>query len=303
MRFFNLSNIKLKTILFTVIVSYCAILFSGCSAGSKGLLTITPTQYFYSAKEQLETIEERDYDARDLDEIIRVLENAEKDAKKGEIIDKSRLYLTLACTLKARKQYQSALMKGEYLANRAAPFYVVNTKDVKETLRTAKKWLRACKAKFKTNSLRADLLFVEAIYYTQKMLTQHSREKADSLKIAIESFRQALGIAPDYKSDFKLFGKTQTARELRLKLIETLAIGGHLIEAYALLSEYEFAPISPVSGSTSVQDFAWNHTKGLVLAMMGRHNEAIDTLTPFKIIQPQDYPLVDEALWGIRRRF
>ncbi len=292
-----------KYALFLFISAYCAVFFSGCSAGQKGLLTITPTQYFYSAKEQLETIDERAYEIRDLDEIIRVLENAEKDAKKSEIIDKSRLYLVLANTLKARKQYQNSLMKGEYLANRAEPFYVVNTKEVKETLRTAKKWLRSCRSTFKTNSLVPDLNFVEGLYYTQKMLTQHSREKQGSLAEAIKAFRTCAGMAPDYKSDFRIFGKTQTIRELRLKLVETLALGKQLFEAHALLSEFNFAPISTIPGATDKQDYAWNHMNGLVLAMMGQYEEAAELLNIFKIVSPQEYPMVDEALWVLEGVF
>jgi hypothetical protein len=286
-----------STTTFLIIVSALAIYLSGCSAGQKGLLTITPTQYFFSAKEQLETIDERNYEIRDLDEIIRVLENAEKDAKKSDIIDKSRMYLCLAHTLKARKQYQTALYKGEYLANRAEPFYIVNTKDVKETLRTAKKWLRICEAQFKTNSLKADLQYVKGMYYLQKMLTQHSREKKESLDLAVESLRRCMGLAPEFKADFRLFGKDQTNREVRLKLIELLALGNQQEEAYGLLSEYTFAPISPVSGTTDYHDFAWQQMKGFVLATMGRYREAALVLERFKIVKPQDYPLVDEAIW------
>jgi tetratricopeptide (TPR) repeat protein len=270
---------------------------SGCSPAGDGMLQITPQQYFYSAKEQLETIDERAYEIRDLDEIIRVLENAEKDATKSEIIDKSRLYLCLANTLKARKQYQNSLMKGEYVANRAAPFYIVNTKDVKETLRDAKKWLRMCNAQFKTSVLIPDLNYVTGMYYLQKVLTQHSSEKRESLDIAVESLRRCLGMAPDYQSDFRLFGKVQTTREVRLKLVELLAIGNQQEEAYALLSEFSFAPISPVAGSTSYEDFSWHKMNGFVLATMGKYEEAAAALERFKIIAPQDYPQVDEALW------
>lgn len=282
---------------FVFVATALALYLSGCSAGQKGLLTITPTQYFFSAKEQLETIDERNYEVRDLDEIIRVLENAEKDAKKSDIIDKSRLYLCLAQTLKARKQYQTSLYKGEYLANRAEPFYIVNTKDVKETLRIAKKWLRICEAQFKTSTLKADLQYVKGMYYLQKMLTQHSREKKESLDIAVESLRRCMGLAPEFKADFRLFGKDQTNREVRLKLIEVLALGNQQEEAYALLSEYSFAPISPVAGTTDYHDFAWHQMKGFVLATMGRYKEAASILERFKIVKPQDYPLVDEALW------
>lgn len=277
--------------------SFTAISFSGCSAGQKGLLQITPEQYFYSAKEKLETIDERNYEIRDLDEIIRVLENAEKDAKKTEIIDKSRMYLLLANVLKARKLYQNSLMKGEYVANRAEPFFVVNTKEVKETLRTAGKWLRTCNAQFKTTSLIPDLHFVRGLYHSMKMLTQHSREKRESLELAIESFRRCYGMSPAYKSDFRLFGRFQTTREVRLKLIETLALGGQQADAYGLLNEFTFAAISPVSGATDFQDFAWHHMRGFVLAMMGRYLEAADVLEKFKIVFPQDYPQVDEVLW------
>lgn len=274
-----------------------AITFSGCSAGQKGLLQITPEQYFYSAKEKLETIDERDYEIRDLDEIIRVLENAEKDAKKTEIIDKSRMYLLLANVMKAKKLYQNSLMKGEYVANRAEPFFVVNTKEVKETLRIAGKWLRTCNAQFKTSSLLPDLNFVRGMFYSMKMLTQHSREKKESLEAAIEFYRRCYGMAPAYKSDFRLFGRNQTPREVRLKLAETLALGGQQADAYGLLSEFAFAAISPVSGATDYQDFAWHHMRAFTLAMMGRYLQAAEILEKFKIIVPQDYPQVDEALW------
>jgi hypothetical protein len=283
--------------LYIVTVTAISIYLSGCSAGQEGLLRITPQQYFYSAKEQLEVIDERNYEIRDLDEIIRVLENAEKDATKSDIIDRSRLYLCLTNTLKARKQYQNSLMKGEYVANRAAPFYVVDTKDVKESLRTAKKWLRICEAQLKTEDLIADLHYVKGLYYMQKMLTQHSREKKESLDIAVESYRRCMGLAPDYESDFRLFKKTQTTREVRLKLAEVLALGNQQEEAYALLSEFNFAPISPIAGSTAYEDFAWHKMNGFVLATMGKYREAAAALEKFKIINPQDFPLVDEALW------
>lgn len=276
---------------------YATITLSGCSAGQKGLLTITPEQYLSSAKESLETIDERNYEIRDLDEIIRVLENAEKDGKKTETIDRSRMYLCLALTLKARKLYQNSLMKGEYMANRAEPFFVVNTQDVKETLRTANKWLRSCDAQFKTAALIPDLNYIRGLYYTQKMLTQHSREKKDSLDTAVLAFRRCLGMAPAYKSDFKLFTRTQTPREVRLRMIEALALGGQQADAYGLLSEFTFSAISPVSGATDMQDFAWHHMQGFVLAMMGKYEQAAQILEKFKIVAPQDYPLTDEALW------
>ena len=167
----------LKTGIYFIIACYLAITLSGCQGGATGLISITPEQYLASAKEQFETMDERDYEIRDLDEIIRVLENAEKGAKKSETIDRSRMYLTLLYTMKARKQYQNALMKGEYIANRPEPFYTINTKDVKETLRTAKKWLRQTNSTFKTKAILADFNYVKGIYYTQKMLTQQSRER------------------------------------------------------------------------------------------------------------------------------
>lgn len=289
---------KLLAALFCIcVVTWISIALSGCSAGQKGLLTITPEQYFYSAKESLETIDERNYEIRDLDEIIRILENAEKDAKKSDIIDKSRMYLVLANTLKARKLYQTALMKGEYVANRAEPFFVVNTKEVKETLRIANKWLRSCNAQFKTNLLQADLNFVRGLYFTQKMLTQHSRERKESLETAVKALRRCLGQAPDFKADFRLFGRDQTTREVRMRLIEALALGGQQADAYGLLSEYGFSAIAPAPGTTDIQDAAWNHLRGMTLAMMGRYEEAVEVLEKFKIIVPQDYPQVDEALW------
>jgi tetratricopeptide (TPR) repeat protein len=135
------------------------------------------------------------------------------------------------------------------------------------------------------------------MYYLQKMLTQHAREKKDSLKISIESLRRCMGMAPDFEADFKLFGRVQTRREVRLKLIEALAFANQQTQAYALLSEYDFAPISPVSGSTAYQDFAWHHMHGFVLATMGKLNKAAEVLNKFKIVAPQDYANVDEALW------
>ena len=223
-----------KSFCVLIAVAACSAFLSGCAAGKSGLMQITPQQYFYSAKEKLETINERAYDIRDLDEIIRVLQSAEKDAKSGEIIDKSRLYLVLACSLKARKQYQSNILKGEYLANRPEPFFVLDVKPVQETLREAKKWLRSCEAGWKTKSLDADLQFVKGYYYTQKMLTQKGSEHRESLWMAANAFRRCIGIAPDYKSDFRLFGKELTPREVRLKLIECLALGGEVAETGAL---------------------------------------------------------------------
>mgnify|MGYP002348460221 CR=1 FL=1 len=297
MAFLSAARRPLSVLAYICTIAWLASVLGGCSAGQKGLLTITPEQYFYSAKESLETIDERNYEIRDLDEIIRILENAEKDAKKSDIIDTSRMYLVLANTLKARKLYQTALMKGEYVANRAEPFFVVNTKDVKETLRIANKWLRSCNAQFKTSMLQADLNFVRGLYLTQKMLTQHSRERKASLNEAVLALRRCLGQAPSFKADFRLFGRDQTVREVRMRLIETLALGGQQAEAYALLNEYSFAAARPAPGTTDIQDAAWNHMRGLTLAMMGRYEEAAEVLEKFKIVVPQDYPQVDEALW------
>ena len=270
---------------------------SGCSGGANGLISITPEQYLASAKEQFETMDERDYEVRDLDEIIRILENAEKNAKKSETIDKSRMYLTLLHTMKARKQYQNALMKGEYVANRPEPFFTINTKEVKETLRTAKKWLRLTNSTFKTKAVLPDLNYIKGIYYTQKMLTQQSRERQESLDEAIMSFRRCLGMAPDYKGEFKLFGMAQTSREVKLKLIECLAEGGMAADAYGILSEFNFAPIIPISGANEKYDYQWIHMKALVLASMGMYEEAAETLNRFKVVSPVDYPMVDESIW------
>lgn len=270
---------------------------SGCSGGANGLISITPEQYLASAKEQFETMDERDYEIRDLDEIIRILENAEKNAKKSETIDKSRMYLTLLHTMKARKQYQNAVMKGEYVANRPEPFFTINTKEVKETLRTAKKWLRLTNSTFKTKSVLPDLNYIKGLYYTQKMLTQQSRERQESLDEAIISFRRCLGLAPDYQGEFKLFGMPQTSREVKLKLIECLAQGGMAADAYGILSEFNFAPIIPISGANEKFDYQWIHMKALVLACMGMYEEAAETLNRFKIVSPVDYPMVDESIW------
>ncbi len=270
---------------------------SGCSGGANGLISITPEQYLASAKEQFETMDERDYEVRDLDEIIRILENAEKNAKKSETIDKSRMFLTLLHTMKARKQYQNAVMKGEYIANRPEPFFTINTKEVKETLRTAKKWLRLTNSTFKTKSVLPDLNYIKGLYYTQKMLTQQSRERQESLDEAIISFRRCLGLAPDYQGQFKLFGMQQTSREVKLKLIECLAQGGMAADAYGILSEFNFAPIIPISGANEKYDYQWLHMKALVLASMGMYEEAAETLNRFKIVSPVDYPMVDESIW------
>ncbi len=286
----------LKAALFLILVFLSANII-GCSGGANGLISITPEQYLASAKEQFETMDERDYEIRDLDEIIRILENAQKNAKKSETIDKSRMYLTLLYTMKARKQYQNALMKGEYIANRPEPFYTINTKDVRETLRTAKKWLRLTNSTFKTQAVLADLNYIKGIYYTQKMLTQQSRERQESLDEAITCFRRCLGIAPDYKGEFKLFGMTQTSREVKLKLIECLAQGGMAADAYAILSEFNFAPIIPISGANEKYDYQWIHMKALVLACMGMYEEAANTLNRFKVVSPVDYPMVDESIW------
>jgi hypothetical protein len=277
--------------LFLLITLSGLMCFTGCSAGKQGLLSITPQQYFYSAKERLEIIDERNYDIKDLDEIIRVLENAEKDAKSAEIMDKSRMYLVLANTLKARKQFMENRMKGQFIANRAQPFFTLDTKPINETLRVAKKWLRSCEAQFKSASLLADLQFVKAMYFTQKLLTQKSRERRESLWTAVDAYRRCLGAAPDYKSDFRLFGRIQGPREVRIKLIECLAYGGEVADAFFLVSEYAFSPAS------SQQDYPWIHLKGLVLAFMGRYQESQELLARFKIVPPQEYPQVDEALW------
>ena len=292
-------NIKsfLKAGIYLIIACYIVITLSGCQGGATGLLSITPEQYLASAKEQFETMDERDYEIRDLDEIIRVLENSEKNAKKSEVIDKSRMYLTLLYTIKARKQYQNALMKGEYVANRPEPFYTINTKDVKETLRTAKKWLRKTNSTFKTKAILADFNYVKGLYYTQKMLTQQSRDRQESLDEAILSFRRCLGIAPDYKGEFKLFGMPQTDREVKLKLIECMAMGGMAADAYGILSEFNFAPIIPISGANEKYDYQWIHMKALILGSMGMYEEAAETLNRFKVVSPVDYPMVDESIW------
>ena len=294
----------INVILYIIVGIYVSITLSGCS-GANGLISITPEQYLASAKEQFETIDERDYEVRDLDEIIRILENAEKNAKKSETIDISRMYLCLVNTLKARKQYRTALMKGEYIANRPEPFYTINTKEVKETLRTAKKWLRLTNSTFKTTKVLADLNYIKGIYYTQKMLTQQARERQESLDEAIESFRRCLGIAPAYKAEFRLFGMEQTAREVKLKLIECLSEGGMAADAYAILSEFSFAPVIPISGANERFDYQWNHMKGLVLACMGMYEEAAEVLSRFKVVSPVDYAMVDESIWlleGVYKR-
>lgn len=271
--------------------------FSACSPGGDGLLQITPQQYFYSAKERLETIDERDYEIRDLDEIIRVLENAEKDATSTDIMDRSRLYLIVANALKARKLYQNNLLEGKYIAGRAPPLYILDLQDVKEALRDSKKWLMICEREFNSSALIPDLKFAKGLHYQQKMLTQRGSDRRESLQKAINAFRRCLGMAPDYESDFRLFRQNQTAREVRLKLIETLALGGYASEAYGILSEFNFAPFTSVAGAIGYQDYAWHHKQGLTLAMMGLFEDAAEILEPFKIITPRQYTLVDEALW------
>ena len=277
--------------LFGLVVLWFSGGLTGCSAGKQGLLQITPQQYFYSSKEKLETIDERAYEIRDLDEIIRVMENAEKDARSAEIMDKSRLYLVLLNSMKARKQFQANRLKGTYLANRPEPYYQLDTKPAQETLRVAKKWLRALEAQFKTKAILPDLHFVKALYYTQKMLTQREGEARASLWIAVDGFRRCLALAPAYKADFRLFGRLIGPREVRLRMAETLALGGELIDAYSLVADYRFSPSQPRL------DYPWAHMLGLVLAQMGRYEEAAKILSTFKIVPPQDYPPVDDALW------
>ncbi|OIP21491.1 hypothetical protein AUK22_11535 [bacterium CG2_30_54_10] len=287
----------LKFSAFLIAISALSLSLSGCSAGKSGLLQITPQQYFYSAKEKLETIDERAYEIKDLEEIIRVLENAEKDAKSSEIIDKSRLYLVLANTLKARKEYMSNVLKGQYLANRPEPFYVLDIKPAQETLRIAKKWLRSCEASFKSNSLKPDLFYVKGMYYTQKLLTQQGSERRESLWTAVEAFRQCLGRAPDYKSDFRIFGRIQTPREVKLRLAECLNFGGQPGEAWTIISNYEFTPFAETIAAEPRADYPWFYMKGLTLAIMGNYDEAAKILAEFKVILPVDYPAVEEALW------
>ncbi len=292
------SRMKIRSIartltgaLFVALLAWYVTLVSGCSAGKQGLMSITPQQYFFSAKEALETIDERNYEERDLDEIIRVLMNAEKDAKKQEIIDKSRLYLVLANTLKARKQWETQRLNAKFVGGRPEPLFELDIKPIQETLRVAKKWLRSCRAGFKTNEVASDLEYVEGMYFTMKMLTQRGGERDESLWTAVDSLRHCLARTPAYKSDFRLFGRVQGPRDVRLQMIETLALGGQVTDAYELVSEYNFQPAFPR------EDLPWLHAKGLVLAMQGRFPEAIEALAHFKIVAPQDYPRVDGALW------
>lgn len=293
----QLRIIVIKVTLFIALLKVCTLLCVGCSAGKSGLLQITPQQYFYYAKEKLETIDERNYEIRDLDEIIRILENAEKDARTNEIIDKSRVYLVLANTLKAKRQYQSNLMRGIYLANRAEPFYVLDTKSVLETLRNANKWLRMCITSIKTQSIKPDLLYVTALYNAQKMLTQRGSEREKYLWLAIKAFRQCFGKYPDYKSDFKLYGRVQTTKDVKLAMAETLAYAGLPDEAWFIIHDNELTPLEQVQASDPKSDYQWLQLKGLVLAMMGQYDEALKVLSQFKIVSQQDYPKVDEALW------
>ena len=275
---------------------------SGCSAagGNTVLMQITPEQYMISAKEELETIEERDYEVRDLEEVIRVLENAEKNAKKTETIDRTRLYLILANSLLARKKYRDHTISGDYIGNNPEPFYIVDSEDVRSTLRTAKKWLRMCDSQFKTDRYKTDLNYVRGIYYTQKMLTVHERDRKEYANRAILGFRRCLGMAPGYKADFRIFSKDQTPREVRLRMAEAMAFGGMQAEAYGLISEFSFEPIVPVSGANLESDYAWQHTKGFILATMGLYKEAAKELEVFKIISPSDYMNVDEALYYLQ---
>ena len=71
----------ISVILYAIVGIFVSFTLAGCS-GANGLISITPEQYLASAKEQFETIDERDYEIRDLDEIIRILENAEKKITK-----------------------------------------------------------------------------------------------------------------------------------------------------------------------------------------------------------------------------
>lgn len=276
-----------------------SVTLSGCSAGGgqTTIMSITPEQYLASAKEQLEIIEERDYEVRDLEEVVRVLENAEKDAKRSDTMDRSRMYLTLVNSMLARKKYKDLTVKADYVGNRAEPFYVINTKEIKETLRTANKWLRMCDAEFKTAALLPDLNFVRGFYYSQKMLTVHNRERKEYLDKAIIAYRRCLGMAPDYKSDFRIFTQYQTPREVRLRMAEALALGGQQADAHGIITEFTFSPIIPVPGANQHADYVWHHTKGLVQATMGLYQEAAKTLERFKIVTPIDYMQIDDALY------
>ncbi|MBI3039495.1 hypothetical protein HYY75_10720 [bacterium] len=80
-------------------------------------------------------------------------------------------------------------------------------------------------------------------------------------------------------------------REVRLKLIECLALGGEIADAFFLVSEYSFSPAFPRD------DYPWAHIKGLVLALMADYAGASELLGKFKVVSPQDFPTVDEALW------
>jgi tetratricopeptide (TPR) repeat protein len=297
----NIKNIK-KSLVFAgfLWVAYLvSVTLSGCSAGGgqTTIMSITPEQYLASAKEQLEIIEERDYEVRDLEEVIRVLENAEKDAKRSDTMDRARMYLTLVNSMLARKKYKDLTVKADYVGSKPEPFYVINTKDIRETLRTANKWLRMCDAEFKTAALLPDLNFVRGYYYSQKMLTVHNRERKDYLDKAIGAYRRCLGLAPDYKSDFRIFTRYQTPREVRLRMAEALALGGQQADAHAIITEFTFSPIIPVPGANQHVDYVWHHTKGLVLATMGLYEEAAKTLEIFKIVTPIDYMQIDDALY------
>ncbi len=276
-----------------------AVTLSGCSAGGgqTAIMSITPEQYLASAKEQLETIEERDYEVRDLEEIVRVLENAEKDAKRSDTMDRSRLYLVLVNSMLAHKKYKDLTVKADYVGNKAEPFYVINTKEIRDILRTANKWLRMCDAEFKTAALLADLNFVRGYYYTQKMLTVHRREKKFYLDKAVMAYRRCLGLAPEYQSDFRIFTKYQTPREVRLRMAEALALGGQQADAHSIITEFTFSPIIPVPGANQHVDYFWHHTKGLVQATMGLYADAAATLEKFKIVTPVDYMQIDDALY------
>jgi tetratricopeptide (TPR) repeat protein len=297
----NIKNIKrsLTFVGFLWVAYLVSVTLSGCSAGGgqTTIMSITPEQYLASAKEQLEIIEERDYEVRDLEEVIRVLENAEKDAKRSDTMDRSRMYLTLVNSMLARKKYKDLTVKADYVGNRAEPFYVINTKEIKETLRTANKWLRMCDAEFKTAALLPDLNFVRGFYYSQKMLTVHNRERKEYLDKAIIAYRRCLGMAPDYKSDFRIFTQYQTPREVRLRMAEALALGGQQADAHGIITEFTFSPIIPVPGANQHADYVWHHTKGLVQATMGLYQEAAKTLERFKIVTPIDYMQIDDALY------
>ncbi|NLM16970.1 MAG: hypothetical protein GX221_04565 [Candidatus Riflebacteria bacterium] len=278
---------------FLSLIIFSVFLTIGCTGGD-ALVSITPEQYLNSSLEQIAVLEGTTTDVRDINEIIRVLENAEKKAKKTATIDASRMLLCLMNTLKAEKEYKNTLLKPKKTAFSTPP---PDLEPTRQCLREAKKWLRKCNSTFATKSLTGDLNYITGIYSSIKMLTQSGSDRESSLYDAIMSFRRCIAMAPTFEASFMLYGEKQNKRKVLLRLAETLAYGGEQGEAFEIISQYDFKPLSPIAGSTHKEDFEWHHKKALITALMGHLEEASEMLGIFKIIPESDYPYVADAIW------